>query len=643
MLLKPTSSKLLFKNIIFVIIFSLLIWLSFAQNTVLDPGLGGWTPSTFNINILLANLFEILNLVWLPFAILAWNLLTNKMIFGAGFWEQLFAMWASMKTFAFFTLAGIFLLMIFSYFFRSQGDALKKYLPKIVLAALAIPLSWFFLALLLDLSTIMMVAVGSFWSSVVGTQGSEETFKIPKKVVLVDSQKLGTVKMNWSSDGEPVTLKDILSDVNSLAGPLVSLGVSILQFPKINNSIPQTESWASINVELILKVVIVAMFVIPLALLIVVALMRIFYIWVYLIFAPFLVLDWVFNGPLSKKPYFQLSNVIGLIFQPVWIIAGMSLGLIFVNWMATVITRSWASISDKWSAILDTLGLKGSQMVFTTSQWTQGTIQWGMQLFDQTISFVWWIFGYLILWGVTIALLWALLKIAFATTQITKWVVDGSFNFIEGMAKATPVVPWVGWPVSVGALAQAPKKFKAFTTEKKISDDSTKVLDTFRKFVGLEWFGLNASDKNKLEQTIASWTWGHVYLTNFFKELQSIVKTKQNVPYNDPILQDILKKFVSRDQFRTWLLANPSVWNVLFSDMNVSKIKANINNLQEWEKVAPTLISDPKFQRFVAWWLYATPDFASPDQINSALQGLTSAGIGHSNLVEFAKGTRAPN
>jgi len=38
----------------------------------------------------------------------------------------------------------------------------------------------------------------------------------------------------------------------------------------------------------------------------------------------------------------------------------------------------------------------------------------------------------------------------------------------------------------VGALAQAPKKLTAFTTEKKISDDSTKVLDTFRKFVGLE-------------------------------------------------------------------------------------------------------------------------------------------------------------
>jgi len=66
-------------------------------------------------------------------------------------------------------------------------------------------------------------------------------------------------------------------------------------------------------------------------------------------------------------------------------------------------------------------------------------------------------------------------------------------------------------------------------------------------------------------------------------------------------LQDILKKFVSRDQFRTWLLANPSVWNVLFSDRNVAKINASINNLQEWEKVAPTLINDPKFQRFVAW------------------------------------------
>ncbi len=642
---KTDKMKRLIVKMIWLLFLFLTISFSFAQ-VKLSWGWGAVegvsSQPSFDINILLGNIVDLLNIIWLPFAILAGNLLTNKMIFWAGLGEQLFAMWTSMKVFAFFVLGGMFLFMIFSYFFRSQGDALKKYLPKIILAALGIPLSWFFLVLLLDLSSIMMVAVWAFGSSFVKNQQTVETFSIPKSISLVDSQELGTVKINWSQDSQSVSMDSLLKDVNSLAGPLVTLGASILQFPKINSNVQKADG-VSLNVELILKLVIIGMFVIPLILLIVVALMRIFYIWVYLIFAPFLVLDWVFNGPLSKKPYFQLSNVIGLIFQPVWVIAGMSLGLLFVRWMASVITSTWTTVSERWKAILDTIGLQGSQMVFSTAQWTQGSVEWGMELFDQTVSFVGGIFGYLILWGITVALLWALIKIAFATTQITKWVVDWSFNFIEWMAKAAPVVPWVGGPVSVWALAQAPKKLKSFTTEDKISADSTKVLDTFRKFMGLEGFGLNASDKNKLEKAITSWAGGNVYLTEFFRELQSIIKTKQNVPYNDPILQDVLKKFVSSDNFRAWLLSNPSIQRVLFSDRNVGKIQSSIDNLKEWKEVAPTLINDPKFQRFVAWWLYTTPDFVSPDEINRALQGLTSAGIGYSNLVEFANGTRKPN
>jgi len=54
-----------------------------------------------------------------------------------------------------------------------------------------------------------------------------------------------------------------------------------------------------------------------------------------------------------------------------------------------------------------------------------------MHIFDQSLSFVGGLFGYLILWALTIGLLWAIIKLAFATTQVTKGVVDGAFSFVE--------------------------------------------------------------------------------------------------------------------------------------------------------------------------------------------------------------------
>ena len=97
------------------------------------------------------------------------------------------------------------------------------------------------------------------------------------------------------------------------------------------------------HISIVMRLLIIAMFVLPLMLMIVVGIMRIFFIWLYLIFAPFLVIDWIFNGPMSKKPQFSFSSAIGLIFQPVGIVIGLSLTLLVALWMNSLISGVAAS------------------------------------------------------------------------------------------------------------------------------------------------------------------------------------------------------------------------------------------------------------------------------------------------------------
>ena len=78
-----------------------------------------------------------------------------------------------------------------------------------------------------------------------------------------------------------------------------------------------------------LKIITIVMFVLPLIILIIVNIMRIFRIWMAIMFAPFLILDAFFGNFMSSKiDKFNIVSIVKLVFQPVVIIATMSLSLI---------------------------------------------------------------------------------------------------------------------------------------------------------------------------------------------------------------------------------------------------------------------------------------------------------------------------
>jgi hypothetical protein len=65
------------------------------------------------------------------------------------------------------------------------------------------------------------------------------------------------------------------------------------------------------------------MFSVPMLVLMIINAVRIFWIWIWILFSPFIILDVVFNGPLQKSEQgdkFKISTIFGLVFQPVVIV-----------------------------------------------------------------------------------------------------------------------------------------------------------------------------------------------------------------------------------------------------------------------------------------------------------------------------------
>lgn len=86
---------------------------------------------------------------------------------------------------------------------------------------------------------------------------------------------------------------------------------------------------------MILSLFIILLFVIPLTILAIVNMARVFFIWVWIMLSPILLMDAIFQRDLGKdiendtaKNFFSFNALIGLIFLPVVNIAAISLVLI---------------------------------------------------------------------------------------------------------------------------------------------------------------------------------------------------------------------------------------------------------------------------------------------------------------------------
>ena len=458
-----------FKILIFFIFALAFTSFSFAAEEI-------WTKDTgffHNFVTLISAIVDLLSLVWFVLPIIAGKLLTNDFVYGTFMHMDviLWKIWNFSRSFANFVIGFIFIFAIFKYLVSlndKNADVLKNYLPKIAVWAIVVNASWFIIWVLIDISTLLIAAFGSL-PGYIWQHLNEHPEKV--KLALVTGYKLETwCKKNeekfclWgftinadTKEQKTVSLNDILKYGSNISGPLVFLMNSIVDITSIaedfrnnalnNNSKTYTDWWALMKA--LLRILIVILLVVPLFVLIIVNLVRIFYLWLYVGFSPLIFLDNIFGWKtIASKPAFKFSNMIWLIFQPAIVVAAFSLWFIFLVSIIWVVDKSTSQDYKKYEQwILTTFGLEKSDAGVIDSKYFQ------FQDATQKMSkYVWGFFGYLFIMFLSVALVWSLIKLSFKASEVTSNIAERAFDFTEEMLKTAPVIPTPWWRQSVGSL-----------------------------------------------------------------------------------------------------------------------------------------------------------------------------------------------
>ncbi len=554
---------------------------------------------------------------WVFFAIIAWKLMTNDWIFWFGMDKYLFAMWNVMKNFANFAIGFAFLFLILYSFFKGQPGALiKQYLGKLLLAAVLINISWFVILVVLDIALILTMAVADIPSSLISKLDNEKEFKqticnqaekIESTTMIVDFnadwQMLKIESNDNATDADCNSLFDkFLPKADSVSWPLIYLGASVLNMYDISFLKADKIDFKSLSLDKILNVLIAIMFILPLFILMVVNFVRIFWIWMFIVFSPFVMIDAVFGNKFASKMWgklqkLTLSNFIWLAFMPVAVVWTMSIAILFVMSLHNILhiwdnTNNAQQVKFEWLIVNDKeVGMEmlkcGENKACSKVDINFGQVASGAGEFVGGV--IWW----LILVILSIVFLWSILQIWFKTSQITASISDGIFKFTSEVAKAMPVLPG---GVSFGALKQAKDKFTSNVFQTLQWGQANKLEQKINEIFGLDKNTLTQSELISLKSVIA-WSPNAAIATyNFFNKLSKILKNKEGITLQSESVQQAFKLWIDRmlrdqewkkfldrwisDQIKDWKIKNR---NELFNSQSFGLLISALldkNNLE---------------------------------------------------------------
>ncbi len=527
------------------------------------------------------SLIDLIWSIWYIFPILASKLMTNDLLYGASlhFDVVLWNIWNFARSMANFTIWFMFIYFIFKYtisFWEKDGWIIKSNLPKLAIASIVINMSWFLMAVLIDLSTILIVWVWSlpavFWDNL-----NSQKINIHKNIILTYKKckpwkNTNCDRFSYSTKGNTIntSIKKLQTYETMISGPLYFIWSNILGingksiWKVLNNAYDQDKNAFKNNWEAmkaLIQLWIYLLFLIPIIILIIINIIRVFRIWIYIAFSPLIFLDQIFWWKVWWKTHkaLALKNMIWLIFQPVLVILSFSIAIIMIVWIydwLQTMKNTNNSAKVKKMFLLDKNASSGLvKMEFGTMQDTN------------TSNFVWWFFGYLIVSFLVVIILWTLIKISFQASEITKWVADKMFSFSEDLAKTVPI-PTPLWKVSYGSLwylkqhidaipgnmlsKQSEKRSKAFNQKPDISQSKLNEINNKLSLNGnfkKEWI--------KEAIKLLSWYKSEMLLWSNTKkllsELSKIIKEKsnwtgKNVSFKTPTMNYFKEKHTPEDQ-----------------------------------------------------------------------------------------------
>jgi len=322
---------------------------------------------------------NVLSWIWILFAKIAWNLFTNKWVYGEVIWLDvlLWKYWNIVKNIANFCLWFYFVYVIFKWLI-GKTDAIKTIrdkLLRILIAWVWIQVSWFLTAVVVDVSTITMVAVWSFPAQVVAwnekvyngindsvyaffweNSSSATTWFVYDLFPTYSESYLEKVVVDLSNDGEPLTKEKffdlLLPNADSVSWPLYYIWFSILKTNEVSG-IKTFKNIKSSILNLIIQWWTTIIYSIEMGVLCVLAVMRIVYLWMFIVLSPLIIFLWCVKKDVENiwfvKSIMEQMNIKSFllnVFKPTIIVLWIWLAMIFASLMNSVINKN-GKTSDK--------------------------------------------------------------------------------------------------------------------------------------------------------------------------------------------------------------------------------------------------------------------------------------------------------
>lgn len=333
---------------------------------------------------------SVLAWVWVFFAKLAWTFLTNQWVYWEELWLDalLWKFWNVIKNIANFCLWFYFVYIIFAWLIKKEKEnivsKLKKNILWLLVAWIWIQASWFFTAAIIDISTLTLSAAWSFPAQVISNSPYIQT-SLEQSIVTTFSGYDNWKEISFASKNAKSSsilesrivhldklqtktgwLDTLMPKPEDVAWPLYFIWFSILKTDVLTSIDSSSDKWLKKTIiNTIIQWGTTVIFAIEMIALCVLALMRILYLWMFIVVSPLAVLircienarektlgwDKSFLSKFTKQINFKTFFV--NVFKPTFVVLWFWVALIFVSLMNGVILEHswWRTFDAKWAKI----------------------------------------------------------------------------------------------------------------------------------------------------------------------------------------------------------------------------------------------------------------------------------------------------
>ncbi len=419
--------------------------------------------NTFDIfNIVL----QFLSWVWIVPAILAWELLSNDLVFWSSFNFEIYLwrIWTIMRSFANFFIWWLFLYYLLMHIVKSvQGATLWDFFNKILrlfLATILVNASFFLIRAVVDISIVATTAISSLPHAIIESRWLELKPKMTVNKMFCIEDYAPSFKNCDREENKEVWLTSILPQADNMWWPILFMGVAMLDLLNANVVPIDIKNRENLALATVMKVLMILFFTAPILALMIVNMFRIFYIRLRTIFSPFIVLDlvmWQENSPLKWirgewgkwwLAYNGLWDILWLIFVPVAVVWTLAIWFILLLWLMSVI-KWWAAYESR---AVNSIQITNNPPTISVPHVMNIWVEWS--LFQRTAFRTLGFFGEALMLFFSMAILWWIVKVWFSTSSIAKRYSDQMFDAAAGFAKSIPLAP-IAWGMSWSSIQNA--------------------------------------------------------------------------------------------------------------------------------------------------------------------------------------------